>query len=239
MIQTVFSVIKYYGGSYRKALCHLYPNIGLDEQEFTFKPRMYLPPSLSPLLSSSSSLPSPLIMLSAKYWMNLDNRRALLEKFARIHSFDPLVAKGWYKVSTTQVEEIKVHLSFILFSPSPSPSSSSFSNYCFPGRPEYAGVLQREPPQSTRSPLPHHPLRQLPIHSTPTYLTPLPLSPSLSPSLSSSLFVSPHLLSGYHWREAHNTRIFLDHFADEHQFDPLIAENWYKVSTLALKKAKV
>lgn len=44
---------------------------------------------------------------------------------------------------------------------------------------------------------------------------------------------------GYHWREAKNTRNFLDKFAQENQFDPLVAGNWYPISTIAIRKAKV
>jgi hypothetical protein len=63
-------------------------------------------------------------------------------------------------------------------------------------------------------------------------------------TLFSAVFFSHYLFAffiyiEYHWREAKNTRSFLDNFATEHQFDPLIAENWYRVSTLALKKAMV
>eukprot|EP00026_Physarum_polycephalum_P001147 Phypoly_transcript_01148.p1 GENE.Phypoly_transcript_01148~~Phypoly_transcript_01148.p1 ORF type:complete len:746 (+),score=87.76 Phypoly_transcript_01148:82-2319(+) len=158
-LKSAFSLMKYYGGSYRKALCHLYPNIGLSEHEFTFKPQ--------------------------KYWQSLDNRRDFLERFARLKGFDPLVVQNWYKVSANQVEEIK--------------GGQSMLEY-------YHGSLYKAL-----------------LHLYPT----IPFD--------NTLFIrNPR----YHWREAKNTRAFLDNFAKDNQFDPLIAENWYKVSTIALKKAK-
>eukprot|EP00026_Physarum_polycephalum_P002338 Phypoly_transcript_02344.p1 GENE.Phypoly_transcript_02344~~Phypoly_transcript_02344.p1 ORF type:complete len:892 (+),score=111.01 Phypoly_transcript_02344:67-2742(+) len=63
------SVMKYYGGNLRKALRHLFPEIGLDYSKFRSK---------------------------EKKWLRVSARRKLLEKVAHHLKFDPLHASNWY-----------------------------------------------------------------------------------------------------------------------------------------------
>ena len=67
----------------------------------------------------------------------------------------------------------------------------------------------------------------------------LSLSLSLPLFLSSSLPLSPLPLKGGFWAEQANRKAFLDEFAKDKGFDPLIPANWYLIKRQQLLKKKV
>jgi len=73
----ISSVLQYYyGNNLKKALLHVYPNIGLDKNKF-----------------------------NAKYnWTNIANRRAYLIDFAKSRGFDPLVFDNWNYVTASALK---------------------------------------------------------------------------------------------------------------------------------------
>eukprot|EP00026_Physarum_polycephalum_P015296 Phypoly_transcript_15939.p1 GENE.Phypoly_transcript_15939~~Phypoly_transcript_15939.p1 ORF type:complete len:282 (+),score=36.57 Phypoly_transcript_15939:85-846(+) len=75
------SVLWFYKKSLVKALLHLFPEIGLDAQQFSYLPQ--------------------------KFWQNIDNRRSLLEQFAKHKKFDPLIASNWYSVMLHELHSFK------------------------------------------------------------------------------------------------------------------------------------
>lgn len=42
-----------------------------------------------------------------------------------------------------------------------------------------------------------------------------------------------------YWKYDENRKKFFEKFAKNHKFDPLLAENWYNISALEVKKAMV
>eukprot|EP00026_Physarum_polycephalum_P000668 Phypoly_transcript_00669.p1 GENE.Phypoly_transcript_00669~~Phypoly_transcript_00669.p1 ORF type:complete len:889 (+),score=100.09 Phypoly_transcript_00669:213-2879(+) len=74
-------VVRYYGGSVRKALLTLYPNIGLRAENFESRGRAF--------------------------WTSPANRRKYFDDFARHHGFDPLVHENWYSISVAQLAAYK------------------------------------------------------------------------------------------------------------------------------------
>eukprot|EP00026_Physarum_polycephalum_P002204 Phypoly_transcript_02209.p1 GENE.Phypoly_transcript_02209~~Phypoly_transcript_02209.p1 ORF type:complete len:520 (+),score=44.14 Phypoly_transcript_02209:1308-2867(+) len=67
------AVLSYFEGSLTKALISLFPSVKFDESKFIIVPR--------------------------KFWKELQNRKAVFDKFARDNKFDPLVPDNWYQVS--------------------------------------------------------------------------------------------------------------------------------------------
>eukprot|EP00026_Physarum_polycephalum_P002482 Phypoly_transcript_02489.p1 GENE.Phypoly_transcript_02489~~Phypoly_transcript_02489.p1 ORF type:complete len:757 (+),score=113.72 Phypoly_transcript_02489:481-2751(+) len=64
------TVLNYYGGSFVKSLIHLFPDIGLDVDQFTFLP--------------------------THYWAEKGNQREYLDALAKQCGFDPLKVENWY-----------------------------------------------------------------------------------------------------------------------------------------------
>lgn len=57
-----------------------------------------------------------------------------------------------------------------------------------------------------------------------------------------SLFFYPFVVNdklGNHWADANNRKEFFDNFAKEHDFDPLVPENWYQITTKEMREIKV
>jgi len=72
-----------------KALCELFPNIGIDEMKFPVLPR--------------------------NYWANANNQREFFVQFAIGNKFDPLVPTNWYDVSRTQILSKKAARSVLAY----------------------------------------------------------------------------------------------------------------------------
>lgn len=47
------------------------------------------------------------------------------------------------------------------------------------------------------------------------------------------------LIVGGHWGEVKNRKKFFDDFASDRNFDPLISENWYSITTKDVEGTKV
>eukprot|EP00026_Physarum_polycephalum_P002957 Phypoly_transcript_02966.p1 GENE.Phypoly_transcript_02966~~Phypoly_transcript_02966.p1 ORF type:complete len:695 (+),score=87.59 Phypoly_transcript_02966:171-2087(+) len=69
--------LQVYGGNIRKALEHVYPNIGLESSNYTVMPD--------------------------GYWDHKTNLRNFFISYARDNNFDPLVAENWYSQSKTMI----------------------------------------------------------------------------------------------------------------------------------------
>jgi hypothetical protein len=86
-IKGAHAVLNHYQGSYVKALMHVYPSIGLEEDKFKHLPKSMLFPF--PLFRTD---------LRPDYW-SIDNQRSFFINFSKEHEFDPLVPVNWYSCS--------------------------------------------------------------------------------------------------------------------------------------------
>jgi hypothetical protein len=46
-------------------------------------------------------------------------------------------------------------------------------------------------------------------------------------------------ITGGYWADISRRKEFFDAFAKEHGFDPLVAENWYKITSQKIEERKV
>lgn len=58
-------------------------------------------------------------------------------------------------------------------------------------------------------------------------------------SMSKGVFAIPYSFEGSYWNNRENRKHFFDLFAENRNFDPLVAGNWYKISKLAITKEQV
>jgi len=70
-----------YGGNVRKALDHVYPNIGLESSKYNIMPD--------------------------GYWDNKTNLRNFFVSYARDSNFDPLLPENWYSQTSTMIAHRK------------------------------------------------------------------------------------------------------------------------------------
>jgi hypothetical protein len=94
-------MLRYYEGSYAKALIHLFPEIDLDENKLQSK---Y--PSAS---SSSISLPYFSFCHLGKYWLDVKNQQDLLIEFAQEKGFSAFDPEPWYSVNPDAIYSAKVN----------------------------------------------------------------------------------------------------------------------------------
>eukprot|EP00026_Physarum_polycephalum_P003479 Phypoly_transcript_03491.p1 GENE.Phypoly_transcript_03491~~Phypoly_transcript_03491.p1 ORF type:complete len:593 (+),score=70.39 Phypoly_transcript_03491:636-2414(+) len=74
------NVLHHYASSLSKAVLDIYPEIGLDSEQFKSKAR--------------------------NYW-NKSNRKKFLDNFAKTKGFDPLVAENWYLIQRSEIKKLK------------------------------------------------------------------------------------------------------------------------------------
>eukprot|EP00026_Physarum_polycephalum_P000830 Phypoly_transcript_00831.p1 GENE.Phypoly_transcript_00831~~Phypoly_transcript_00831.p1 ORF type:complete len:1315 (+),score=159.79 Phypoly_transcript_00831:513-3947(+) len=75
------TIVVRYGGSFPKALLHLFPNIGLQRTKFA--------------------------MRSLKFWRDGDNKRQFFKNIANLKGFNPLVAENWYIITLQDILHFK------------------------------------------------------------------------------------------------------------------------------------
>eukprot|EP00026_Physarum_polycephalum_P001974 Phypoly_transcript_01978.p1 GENE.Phypoly_transcript_01978~~Phypoly_transcript_01978.p1 ORF type:complete len:752 (+),score=127.08 Phypoly_transcript_01978:45-2300(+) len=74
-------ILQYYQGSVIKALLHLFPDIGIEENKFSHLPK--------------------------GYWSNFENRKKFFDDFGREQGFDPLVPQNWYSITWRIIKNAK------------------------------------------------------------------------------------------------------------------------------------
>ena len=88
-----------YVGGYKRSLMHLYPDIGLNRDQF-----------LKYVCNEGGGESEILIYLlqEAGYWQDMNNRRRFFVEFAGRNGFDPLVAEHWYAYTKCDILATKV-----------------------------------------------------------------------------------------------------------------------------------
>lgn len=100
------SIMAFYGKSLAQALTTVYPNIGLQQANFSHAPRKfyyyhYICYCFIAVLRDTN----PTI---DKYYHDIANQRAFFDDFAAKQGFDPLISHNWYSVSTVEIKLEKV-----------------------------------------------------------------------------------------------------------------------------------
>jgi len=225
------TLLSNYQGSVIKALLHLFPNVGLEEKQFTIVPH--------------------------KHWLDPKNRRRFFESYAKEKEFDFLVADNWYSTTTEEVLNAKEPgASSVVKYYGGSISKGLFD--CFPEIPfEKSKFVTRsshywKDAQHRRDffldvakkkgfnplvaenwyPLSFSELASfkgsnavLAHHNSSFVNALLQLFPDIG--LSVNKFVT---LSRKYWMDKTNRREVFRQHARRNCFDPLVADNWYTVS---------
>jgi len=209
-------VVAYHGGVVAKALQDLFPEIGLNP-----------------------------MMLLRKRWTDAQNRRKFFEEFAREHGFDPLNAEHWYSQDLGAVRAsasgvMKYHKLNMaqalleLFPEVPFDRSrlrsinSEYKKRVFEGFAKRNGFDPLNPlnwaAQSRKKLAKLAGVIYLRGHyNGDIFQLLLHLFPNIG--LVPSMF-KPH--STAKWETAQQRKAFFEKYANDHNFDALDAENWYK-----------
>jgi len=83
------AALAYYNGSFTKALIDVFPEIGLEESNFSF--------------------------LQKGYWHSVGNRIKLFNSFANKRRFDPLFPHNWYSISSEDLRSFKGFVSMLRY----------------------------------------------------------------------------------------------------------------------------
>eukprot|EP00026_Physarum_polycephalum_P001681 Phypoly_transcript_01683.p1 GENE.Phypoly_transcript_01683~~Phypoly_transcript_01683.p1 ORF type:complete len:579 (-),score=69.05 Phypoly_transcript_01683:50-1786(-) len=107
---------RYYGGSLKRGLLDMFPDIGLEESKFAsrhnFKVRR------RKMMPGTQKYPKIRIDLEdvfpdlksvpVGHWKSVENRRAVFIAVAQRQKFDPLVASNWYSVSHSSLRHLSI-----------------------------------------------------------------------------------------------------------------------------------
>eukprot|EP00026_Physarum_polycephalum_P001040 Phypoly_transcript_01041.p1 GENE.Phypoly_transcript_01041~~Phypoly_transcript_01041.p1 ORF type:complete len:1163 (+),score=140.56 Phypoly_transcript_01041:229-3717(+) len=224
------SIIRYfYASNLSRAVKHLYPEIPLDESKF--------------------------VLLPSNYWDSDTNRFSFFRNFAKERGFDPLIPENWYPFTASDLPKAKsvlvpyggsfakalmhvfpdINFDISKFASKPKYYWQSVENRRMvlvnwvskrgldPFTPDtwynVTGALFKETCEDARSILEYHngSLVDAVINL---------IGPNI-PTLDHSKLLAK-TRGHMHYKEMHK-EIF-DKFAKSHQFDPLVADNWYNVS---------
>eukprot|EP00026_Physarum_polycephalum_P001933 Phypoly_transcript_01936.p1 GENE.Phypoly_transcript_01936~~Phypoly_transcript_01936.p1 ORF type:complete len:910 (+),score=132.37 Phypoly_transcript_01936:109-2838(+) len=228
----------HFGGSFIRAVLALFPNIGLEPTGFSVVPK--------------------------KFWADMNNRRNLFCKFAKLKNFDPLIPENWYPVVREDLVILKgaattleyyngtISAALVHLFPDIGLDATKFNsmprNYWdstqnrrqfFEKFAEDRGFnpLVAENWYSVRA----EDLLERKEGKTMQYLYQANLGNALIqlfPEVPLSSVKLHSLLPSAHWQDPANQRHFFESFARDNQFDPLVPENWYTVRRDDLMKYK-
>ena len=236
-------MMSYYDcNSIDKALLHLFPDIGLDVAKF----RVYQCMSYSLLKSSPfPSVCSPshslfYLFIYTALWRKADNRRRFFETYAQQNGFDPRIAENWYAQQKDKVMTLKVlppNLPLLLHIPLVIHISSRGSHLlalclcCVQGA---HGVLAYHGHSLSRALLDLFPNIGLDKHKF--HVRKCTISSHHSRSLAHAITYS---LAPVAWDLISNRRRFLEKYARDRGFDPLLPSGWYAQSCAQFTAIKV
>eukprot|EP00026_Physarum_polycephalum_P002315 Phypoly_transcript_02321.p1 GENE.Phypoly_transcript_02321~~Phypoly_transcript_02321.p1 ORF type:complete len:804 (+),score=106.81 Phypoly_transcript_02321:71-2482(+) len=230
------SLLWWYGFSVSKALMELFPEIGFEHLKFD--------------------------RARVNQWQVRENRRAFFENFAEKRNFDPSVASNWYQVSHDEViAEKGGHSIMNMFRCSlvaalrdafgfyldPSEFHTKPKNYWTKEENrrkffvDLAGAHGIDPlnPEhwysfpSQRIVTAKNGISVLNHHGVSTTRALMELFPDIG--LQAEKF---KLVLKSFWGEVENRKAFFEKFAKSHNFDPLVASEWYKFSNKDIKSTK-
>lgn len=96
--QGMQSVLGYFKGSLSKALIHLFPEMKIDQTQMLKSPSKLIKQQYKTKNNQFINFNNP-----DKYWKNISNRRALLDKFASTKGLNSLLPETWYNLSKKDV----------------------------------------------------------------------------------------------------------------------------------------
>eukprot|EP00026_Physarum_polycephalum_P003660 Phypoly_transcript_03673.p1 GENE.Phypoly_transcript_03673~~Phypoly_transcript_03673.p1 ORF type:complete len:675 (+),score=95.36 Phypoly_transcript_03673:213-2237(+) len=228
-------VLNWYGGSFTRALMHVYPDIGLERKKFAHLP--------------------------SGHWSDRANRKQFFDAFARENHFDPLVSENWYSVSRQAVlskpgssvleyydrslvkaledvyPDIGLRREMFAFLHRGYWTESKNRKRFFD---ELARDLNFDPlvPANWYS-VTTHEIEQRKYGRTVLYYYGWSLSEALT-HLYPNIGLQKHKFfhSSGHWQNVQNRKRFFDDFARDHKFDPLSPENWYPITSDQIKATR-
>jgi hypothetical protein len=92
--------LKYFENDYVRALCYVFPELGLDENKFLYITRT--------CQKKKKTRKTQIINFLEKYYKDASKRRKWFEKIAIRRGMDPLLPATWYKLAKLKFHAMQV-----------------------------------------------------------------------------------------------------------------------------------